>query len=314
MPVRRRSNPLEMSDQIEITLPDGSTRKYPEGVTGLEIAKSISKGLLKAAVAMDVDGDTTSLREPLTTNSAVSIITRDSKEGLEVLRHSAAHVLADAISRLRPDVKLWKGPPVDDPRYGYYYDIDLGDDPITMADLPEIEKQMRKIVKANVPFEKEVLGREDARQLMVDNGEDYKVATISKIPGDEKITFYRSGEFVDLCRGPHVPSTGVIGKGVAVLSIAGAYFEDQAGNKMLTRIYGHAFADAKAMTQQSEVLTQLASRSANASDPLDLLAGGGTFGNPGDYPMTDDDGDDIWTITVTLPENSATDRSLRGGR
>ncbi|MEE2887652.1 MAG: threonine--tRNA ligase [Planctomycetota bacterium] len=268
-----------MSDQIEITLPDGSKREYPEGVNGLEIAKSIGKGLLKAAVAIDVDGSTQSLRETISSNSAISIITRDSKEGLEVLRHSAAHVLADAISRLRPEVKLWKGPPVEDPRYGYYYDIDLGDQPITMADLPEIEKQMRKIIKANVPFEKEIMGREDARKLMADNGEDYKVATIDKLPDDAEISFFRSGEFVDLCKGPHVPSTGNIGDGIAVLSIAGAYFGDDADNKMLTRVYGHAFADRAQMDEHRKNLEEAAKRDhRRLGKDLDLFSTMGELG------------------------------------
>ena len=249
-----------MTDNVKITLPDGSVREYPAGVTGLEIAKSISKGLAKAAVAMDRDGRTVGLRETIDADSTVAIITRDTLEGLQVIRHSAAHVLADAIKQIRPNVKLWKGPPVDDPRYGFYYDIDLGDHGITMEDLPEIEKRMRKIIKANVPFEKEVLPREQARQLMVDHGEDYKVATIDKIPEGEEICFFHSGDFVDLCEGPHVPSTGNIGDGIAVLSIAGAYFGDDASNKMLTRVYGHAFADKAQMEEHRKNLEEAARR------------------------------------------------------
>ena len=249
-----------MAEEIKVTLPDGSVRNYVAGTSGLEVAKSISKGLAKNAVAFKVDGDMRGLREELRSDCAVEIVTRDSKEGLEVIRHSAAHILADAIKRIRPDVKLWKGPPVEDPRYGYYYDIDLGDAGITMEDLPEIEKLMRKIVKANVPFEKEVLPRDAARQLMVDHGEDYKVATIDKLPVDAEISFYRSGEFVDLCKGPHVPSTGSVGSGIAVLSIAGAYFGDDASNKMLTRVYGHAFADKEQMEEHRKNLAEAAKR------------------------------------------------------
>jgi threonyl-tRNA synthetase len=249
-----------MTESIQITLPDGSQREYPAGVTGLEIAKSISKGLLKAAVAMNVDEKTVSLRETITTDSSVSIITRDTPEGLDVIRHSAAHVMAEAIQHIRPNVKLWKGPPVDDPRYGFYYDIDLGDEGITMEDLPKIEMRMRKIIKGNAPFEKEVLPRDEARQLMVDHGEVYKVATIDKIPEGEEISFFRSGDFVDLCEGPHVPSTGNLGEGIAVLSIAGAYFGDDASNKMLTRVYGHAFADKAKMEEHRKNLEEAAKR------------------------------------------------------
>lgn len=238
---------LMSNAQIDLTLPDGSVRDYPAGTTGLQVAASIGKGLAKVAAAIEVDGEVQSLQVPIEQSSGIKIHKRDSREGLEVLRHSAAHVLADAVKRLRPGCKLWKGPPVDDPRYGFYYDIDFGDAPITMDDLPQIEKLMHEIIAADVPFERRELARDEALQLMVDHGESYKVATIDKIPEGDSISFFQSGDFVDLCKGPHVPSTGKIGKGVAVLALAGAYFGDDAGNKMLTRVYGHAFADKKAM-------------------------------------------------------------------
>ncbi len=232
---------------IQLTLPDGSVREYAAGTTGLQVAESIGKGLAKAAVGIELDGEVRSLQLPIARSAKMKIWTRDSKEGLEVLRHSAAHVLADAVKRIRPKAKLWKGPPVDDPRYGFYYDIDFGDEPITHDDLPKLEALMHEIVQKDVPFVLESLPRDEARALMVKEGEDYKVATIDKIPVNEPITFYRSGQFVDMCRGPHVPSTGKIGQGIAVLALAGAYFGNDADNKMLTRIYGHAFADKKAM-------------------------------------------------------------------
>ncbi|HEX5050704.1 MAG TPA: threonine--tRNA ligase [Planctomycetota bacterium] len=246
--------------QIQLTLPDGSVRDYAPGTTGLQVAESIGKGLAKAAVGIEVDGEVQSLQLPIGRSARIKIYTRDSKEGLEVLRHSAAHVLADAVKRIRPRAKLWKGPPVDDPRYGFYYDIDFGDEPITHDDLPRLEQLMAEIVQQDVPFVLESLPRDDARKLMVEQGEDYKVATIDKIPADQRITFYRSGQFVDLCRGPHVPSTGRIGQGIAVLALAGAYFGDDAGNKMLTRIYGHAFADKKAMDQHRANLEEAQKR------------------------------------------------------
>jgi threonyl-tRNA synthetase len=249
-----------MSQKIRVTLPDGSVREYPAGTTGRQVAESIGKRLAKAAAAVMVDGQIRSMQLPLSGDCKVNVITRDSKAGLEVIRHSAAHVMADAVKQIRPRAKLWKGPPVDDPRYGFYYDIDFGDEPIGQEDLAEIERRMLAIVEADVPFELETLPRAEARALMAKHGEDYKVATIDKIPGDEPITFYRSGSFVDLCRGPHVPSTGIIGNGVAVLSIAGAYFGDDAGNRMLTRIYGHAFADKKAMDEHRHNLEEAARR------------------------------------------------------
>ncbi|MGE3171295.1 MAG: threonine--tRNA ligase [Planctomycetota bacterium] len=246
--------------QIQLTLPDGSVREYPAGTTGTQVAESIGKGLAKAAVGIELDGEVQSLQLPIARSAKIRIHTRDSKEGLEVMRHSAAHVMADAIKRLRPQCKLWKGPPVDDPRYGFYYDIDFGDRPITADDLPKVEQLMQEIIAADVPFVREELSRDDARRLMVEHGEDYKVATIDKIPPTEQISFFRSGDFVDLCKGPHVPSTGRIGPGIAVLALAGAYFGDDAGNKMLTRIYGHAFADKKAMEQHRQNLEEAAKR------------------------------------------------------
>jgi len=245
---------------IRLTLPDGSVREYPAGTTGQDVAASIGRGLAKAAVGIELDGAVQSLQLPIEDSANIKILVRDSKEGLEVLRHSAAHVLADAVKRMRPKAKLWKGPPVDDPRYGFYYDIDFGDAPITADDLPKLEESMREIIKADVPFVRQDLPRDEARELMVEHGEDYKVATIDKIPADDTISFFRSGEFVDLCRGPHVLSTGKIGDGIAVLALAGAYFGDDAGNKMLTRIYGHAFPDKKAMEKHRRNLEEAAKR------------------------------------------------------
>jgi len=251
---------MSSESQIQLTLPDGSVREYATGTTGLQVAESIGKGLAKAAVGIELNGEVQSLQLPIDGSADIKIFTRDSKEGLEVLRHSAAHVLADAVKRIRPKAKLWKGPPVDDPRYGYYYDIDFGDEPITNDDLPELEKLMHEIVKSDVPFELQELPRDQAKALMEQHGEEYKLLTIDKIPDGEPLTFYHSGNFVDLCKGPHVPSTGKIGQGIAVLAIAGAYMGDDAGNKMLTRIYGHAFADKKAMETHRKNLEEAKKR------------------------------------------------------
>jgi threonyl-tRNA synthetase len=255
-----RHEAMSTVHQIQLTLPDGTVREYDAGTTGLQVAESIGKGLAKAAVGIELDGEVRSLQLPITESAAMRIFTRDSKEGLEVLRHSAAHVLADAVKRIRPKAKLWKGPPVDDPRYGFYYDIDFGDEPITVDDLPKLEELMREIVKSNVPFEQSELDRPAAIKLMEDHHEDYKLETIKKIPEDQSLTFYHSGNFVDLCKGPHVPSTGKVGDGIAVLALAGAYFGDNADNKMLTRVYGHAFADKKAMATHRANLEEAAKR------------------------------------------------------
>ncbi|MEY3161116.1 MAG: hypothetical protein RIT25_1107 [Planctomycetota bacterium] len=265
--------------QVHLTLPDGSVRSYAPGTTGIQVAESIGKGLAKAAVGIELDGEVQSLQLPVERSAKLRILTRDSKEGMEVVRHSAAHVMADAIKRIRPKAKLWKGPPVDDPRYGFYYDIDFGDEPITQEDLPRIEQLMQEIIAGDVPFVREVLSRDAARKLMVEHAEDYKVATIDKIPADQQISFFRSGEFVDLCRGPHVPTTGKIGSGVAVLALAGAYFGDDAGNKMLTRVYGHAFADRKAMETHRANLEEAAKRDhRRLGVDLDLFSSMGDLG------------------------------------
>ena len=157
---------MSSASLIQLTLPDGSVREYAPGTTGLQVAESIGKGLAKAAVGIELDGEVQSLQLPIDSSADIKIFTRDTREGLEVLRHSAAHVLADAVKRIRPKAKLWKGPPVDDPRYGYYYDIDFGDEPITNDDLPELEKLMREIIKSDVPFELQELPRDEAISSM----------------------------------------------------------------------------------------------------------------------------------------------------
>ena len=252
--------PLKMSDPISLTLPDGSVRTYPQGTTGMQVAESIGKRLAKAAVAVSIDGEVWSLPEPVRRSGALKVLTRDTPEGLEVIRHSAAHVLADAVKRIRPRAKLWVGPPLQDPRYGFYYDIDLGQEPITQEDLPKLEALMLEIIKQDVPFVRKELPRDQALALMEQHGEEYKISTIHKIPAHEAISFYQSGSFVDLCTGPHVPSTGAIGDGIAVLTIAGAYFESDASKQMLTRIYGHAFADKKAMDAHRHNLEEAGKR------------------------------------------------------
>ena len=255
-----RPEAMSTANQIQLTLPDGSVREYDAGTTGLQVAESIGKGLAKAAVGIECNGDVQSLQLPIDASADIKIYTRDTKDGLEILRHSAAHVLADAVKRMRPKAKLWKGPPVDDPRYGFYYDIDFGDEPITTDDLPKLEELMHEIIKSDVPFVMSELDRPAAIKLMEENHEDYKLATISKIPEDQSLTFFHSGDFVDLCKGPHVTSTGKIGQGIAVLALAGAYFGDNADNKMLTRVYGHAFSDKKAMAKHRGNLEEAAKR------------------------------------------------------
>ena len=245
---------------IHITLPDGSQREYAAGTTGKEIAASIGKRLVKDAVGIEVDGEMRSLFEPIEQDASVSIVTRATPEGLEMLRHSAAHIMADAIKQLYPKAKLWKGPAIDDERYGFYYDIDFGEDSFTNEDLKKVEQLMRKIVKAKKPFERKVLPKQEAIALAEKLEDDYKIPILKRIPEGEEISFFSHGDFVDLCRGPHIPDTGALGQGFAVLSIAGAYFDGDAGQKMLTRVYGHAFADEEAMKAHQKKLEEAAKR------------------------------------------------------
>ncbi len=269
-----------MSEElVRITLPDGSVREYPKGTTGMEIASSIGKRLAKASVGIEIDGVLHGLMEPIMEDASVSLVTRDSKEGLEMLRHSGAHIMADAIKRLHPGVKLWKGPAVEDERYGFYYDLDFGEERLQQEELPKIEEEMRKIVKENLPFEKEVVSRDEAIAMAKELKEDYKLPILERIPEDEPISFYKHGNFIDLCRGPHIPSTGTLGDGFAVLSISGAYFGDDAGQKMLTRVYGHAFADKKAMDLHRKNLEEAAKRDhRRLGKDLDLFSSMGEYG------------------------------------
>ncbi len=264
---------------VRITYPDGSVHEFPKGVTGREIASSIGKRLARDAVGIRVNGRVQGLLEPIDEDARIEIVVRNSPEGLEMLRHSAAHIMADAIKRLHPKVKLWKGPPVDDERYGFYYDLDFGDDTLHEDELPKIEEEMRRIVEADLPFEKQVVDKRTAIRLARELEEDYKIPILERIPPDEEITFYRHGNFIDLCRGPHIPSTGALGKGFAVLSISGAYFEGDAGKKMLTRVYGHAFADEKAMAAHRRKLEEAAKRDhRRLGKDLDLFSTLGEFG------------------------------------
>ncbi len=267
------------SKQIEITLPDGSKRSYPSGTTGFAIAESIGKKLAKAAVGIVIDGEQRDLAAPVDADASVAIITRESPAGLETLRHSAAHIMADAIQRLRPKAKLWKGPAVDDERYGFYYDIDFGDEPISADDLPEIERLMHEIVKEDSPFERRELGKEDGLRIARELDDIYKIPILERMAEDEVVSFYTHGKFTDLCRGPHIPRSSYLGDGFAVLTIAGAYFGDDAGNKMLTRIYGHAFADKKAMEAHKLRLEEAAKRDhRRIGKDLDLFSTMGEYG------------------------------------
>lgn len=223
---------------VKVTLPDGSVREYAQGTTLEEVAGSISSGLKKNALAGKLDGKMVDLATPIEHDAQVAIVTADSEEGLEVMRHSTAHLMAQAIKRLYKDanVKLGIGPVIED---GFYYDIDL-DSSLTPEDLPKIEKEMTRIIGENLPITRRVVSREEALAIYEEIGDELKLDLIRDLPEDSVITIYDQGEFFDLCRGPHVPSTGKI-KVFKLLSLAGAYWRGNSDNQMLQRIYGTAF-------------------------------------------------------------------------
>ena len=222
--------------EIRIQLPDGSTKTFDRPVTPAEVAASIGSGLAKAALAAKVNGNIVDLTHPITADTELEILTSKSPEALEVLRHSCTHLMAQAVKRLRRDAMLEDGPPTEE---GFWYDIKT-EPPLTPEDFPAIEKEMQKITKEALPIERKVLTREEARQLFEERGEKYKLDLIERIPEGDTISAYRQGEFIDLCRGPHVPHTGVF-KAFKLLGVAGAYWKGDAANEQLCRVKGTAF-------------------------------------------------------------------------
>ncbi|GGJ09489.1 threonine--tRNA ligase 1 [Alicyclobacillus cellulosilyticus] len=222
--------------QCKVTLKDGSERWYEQGTTFADIAASIGPRLAREAVAVKVNGEVWDLARTLEQDAAVAFLTLDDPEGLDVMRHTCAHVMAQAVSRLFPGVKFAIGPVIE---HGFYYDF--ADHTFTPEDLPRIEEEMKKIIAADYPVVREVVSREAALAMFREREDRFKVEIIEELPADAVITIYRQGEFVDLCRGPHLPSTGRI-KHFKLMSIAGAYWRGDASREMLTRIYAVAFA------------------------------------------------------------------------
>ncbi len=228
-----------------IELPDGSTREFPQPVSGAEIASSISKSLARDAVAVRVDGRLWDLTRDIGHDAEIEIVTRDSEDGLEILRHDAAHVLAEAVKELWPETQVTIGPAIEN---GFYYDF-ARDEPFTPEDLEKIEARMQEIVDRDEAVEREVWQRDDAVRFFREQGEEYKARIIEDIAADETLTLYRQGDFIDLCRGPHLPSTGRLGKAFRLLRVSGAYWRGDAKNAMLQRIYGTAWSNPKQLRQ-----------------------------------------------------------------
>jgi threonyl-tRNA synthetase len=225
----------------KIQLPDGSERQFDNAVTGLEIATSIGRSLARDAVAVRVDDELWDLTREIEQDVAIAIVTRDSADGLELLRHDAAHVLAEAVKELWPDTQVTIGPAIEN---GFYYDF-AREEPFTADDLELIEARMKEIVDRDEAIERQVWERAKAIDFFRGLGEEYKAKIIEDIPGDETLTLYQQGDFIDLCRGPHLPSTGKLGKAFKLTRVSGAYWRGDAKNAMLQRIYGTAWANEK---------------------------------------------------------------------
>ena len=226
---------------INVTLPDGSKRELPDGATPLDLAEGISKSLAKAAIIAEVDGQDWDLTRPLDGDAQVAIVTRKDDKALEVIRHDAAHVMAQAVQDLFPGTQVTIGPAIED---GFYYDF-AREEPFSPEDFEAIEKRMGEIVDADLPFVREVWDRNDAIAEFEKMGEAYKAELIRDLPESETITIYRQGDWFDLCRGPHLSSTGKVGKAFKLMKVAGAYWRGDHRNAMLQRIYGTAWADEK---------------------------------------------------------------------
>ncbi|MFN9001924.1 MAG: threonine--tRNA ligase, partial [Holosporales bacterium] len=226
---------------LAVTLPDGSKREFPAPVTALQVAESIGTRLAKDALVARVDGEMYDLARPLPGDCNLEILTRSHPDALEVLRHDAAHVFAEAIKELFPGTQITIGPAIDN---GFYYDL-ASDHSFTPEDFPAIEQRMQEIVARDEAIVREEWDRDDAIAFFKDMGEHYKAEIIADIPEGQIISLYRQGDFIDLCRGPHLPSTGRLGKAFKLMRVAGAYWRGDAKNAMLQRVYGTAWADEK---------------------------------------------------------------------
>ncbi|NML23750.1 threonine--tRNA ligase [Pseudoflavitalea sp. G-6-1-2] len=240
---------------IRITFPDGAVREYQKGITALEIAKSISEGLARKVLAASVNGQVWDATRPIEDDSALKLLTWDDADGKSTFWHSSAHLMAEAVESLFPGAKFWVGPAIDK---GFYYDIDLGGRQITEEDLAKLEKKMNELVKQNSSYVRKSIPKAEALAYFTEKGDEYKLDLIGGL-NDGEITFYTQGAFTDLCRGPHIPSTGPI-KAIKLTNIAGAYWKNDSNNKMLTRIYGVTFPSQKELDEYLAMLEEAKKR------------------------------------------------------
>src|ERR1700680_1436570 len=247
--------PVE-SNKMALTFPDGAKRDYPKGITGTDIAKGISPSLAKRTVAMALDSVLSDLADPIEHDAKIEFIARDDPRALELIRHDAAHVLAEAVQSLWPGTQVTIGPVIEN---GFYYDF-FRNEPFTPEDFAAIEKKMREIVARDKPFTKEVWSRDEAKKVFRDKGELFKVELVDAIPQDQQIKIYKQGDWFDLCRGPHMTSTGKVGNAFKLMKVAGAYWRGDARNPMLTRIYGTAWPDQSQLDQYLHQLEEAEKR------------------------------------------------------
>jgi len=229
---------------IHITLPDGSIKEYPQGVTGLEVAKNISEGLARNVLAAKVNDEVWDATRPITSDCTLKLLTWNDTEGKATMWHSSAHLMAEAIEFLYPGVKFGIGPDIEN---GFYYDIDFGDQPISSEDFPEIEAKILELAKEKQVYKRKEISKADAISYFTKKGDACKLELLNDLP-DGWITFYESGGFTDLCRGPHLPDTGFI-KAVKLLNVAGAFWRGDETRKQLTRIYGITFPKQKELDE-----------------------------------------------------------------
>ena len=247
---------IRVTAMVTITFPDGNTRDYDDGVTAMAVAKSISSGLAKKVLAAKINGELRDASREIEGDAKIELITAKDPEGLELIRHDAAHVMAEAVQELFPGTQVTIGPVIEN---GFYYDF-ARDEPFSEDDFAAIEKKMRFIVERNEKFTREVWDRNDAIKHFKEMGEDYKAELISDLPEDETITIYKQGKWYDLCRGPHLPSTGKVGKAFKLMKVAGAYWRGDAKNAQLQRIYGTAWATQEELDAHLHMLEEAEKR------------------------------------------------------
>jgi threonyl-tRNA synthetase len=240
---------------VKISLPDGSVREYPQGVKGSEIASSISEGLARVALGIEVNGEVWDLSRTINTDASIKILTWNDKAGKNTFWHSSAHLLAEALEVLYPGVKFGAGPAIEN---GFYYDVDLGGRPFGDDDLLAVETKMKELAKKESRYERSEVSKADALKYFTEKGDEYKIELINDLQ-DGTITFYKQGNFTDLCRGPHIPSTGFL-KAVKLTNVAGAYWRNNQNNKMLTRIYGITFPKQKELEEYLQLIEEAKKR------------------------------------------------------